>query len=177
VTATAPHGRLAAEVLEHLDAQIASAERLLECVLRQGGAVRSRDVPAVLASLSEIQSEMGARGRLEHQRADLLRRAGGALGLAPGAVTLEALTALMGAAQAEAARSRSARLRGLLTELAREHGVNRALMRQELAFLDHLVGVLGHEPRAGYRPPTAGPAPAHQPAAAPAPHRILDLQA
>jgi hypothetical protein len=182
VTAARPHAALAAGVLDHLDAQIASAERLLACVLRQGGAVRARDVTTVLASLSEIQGEMGARERLELQRTDLLHRAGGVLGLAPGAVTLEGLTGLMTASQAAGARERSARLRGLLTELAREHGVNRALMRQELSFLDHLVGLLGEEPRAGYRPPTvAAPAGGAGRVGGPAiprePHRILDLKA
>jgi hypothetical protein len=70
---------------------------------------------------------------------------------------------------------RSAELRGLLSEIAREHGINRALMRQELTFLSHLTRLLGGEPDAGYRPPGAagrvGPNPA------PPVHRALDLQA
>jgi hypothetical protein len=65
---------------------------------------------------------------------------------------------------------RSAELRGLLAEIAREHGINRALMRQELNFLSHLTRVLGQEPEAGYRPPGGG-------GAAPPSHRALDLQA
>ena len=40
---------------------------------------------------------------------------------------------------AQIARARSAQLRGLLFEAQREHSVNRALMSQELAFLDHLL--------------------------------------
>ena len=36
-------------------------------------------------------------------------------------------------------RTRTAELRGLLAEIQREHTVNRALMAQELAFLDHLL--------------------------------------
>jgi hypothetical protein len=46
------------------------------------------------------------------------------------------------------AGARSAELRGLLETVQREHHVNRALMSQELAFLDHLLklaGVGGHE--------------------------------
>jgi hypothetical protein len=175
VTAAGARAAIVAEVLAHLDAQIASAERLLASVVRQGGAVRGRDATAVLAALSEIQGEIGARERLEVQRAELLRRAGAELGLAPGLVTLEALTTLMPAEQAHVARERSAQLRGLLTELAREHGTNRALMRQELAFLDHLVGMLGGQPDAGYRPP-GGAAAARAPHAR-EPHRVLDLQA
>jgi hypothetical protein len=79
-----------------------------------------------------------------------------------------------------AARQRSAELRGLLAEIAREHGINRALMRQELAFLSHLVRLLGNEPDGGYARPGA---PAHNGAApaagarAAAAHRVLDLQA
>jgi hypothetical protein len=53
----------------------------------------------------------------------------------------------MSAAEAERVQASSAELRGLLAEIAREHGINRALMRQELAFLDHLVRLVG-EPAA-----------------------------
>ena len=53
---------LEAELLVHLDAQIASAQRLLGYVLQQGKAIRARDVDAVLARLTEIQTEMGRRG-------------------------------------------------------------------------------------------------------------------
>jgi hypothetical protein len=167
--------QLGAEVLTHLDAQIASAQRLLECILRQGAAVRARQVDGVLASMTEIQAETGARGRLETERATLLMRAGAALGIDPTGVTLEAITRLMSPAEGDAARVRSAELRGLLAEIAREHGITRALMRQELSFLDHLTRMIGHEPQTGYRPPTpAGAAPAARP---PARHRVLDLQA
>ena len=58
----------------------------------------------------------------------------------------------MAPAEAELARARSAELRGLLAEIAREHGVNRALMRQELAFLDHLTRLIGAEPPDGLPP-------------------------
>jgi hypothetical protein len=167
---------IGAEALDHLQAQIISAERLLQCILRQGVAVRAREVEGVLAAMTEIQAEMGARSRMEHERAALLHRAGAALGLNPAGVTLEAITALMAPAEAELARARSAQLRGLLAEIAREHGVNRALMRQELAFLDHLTRLIGAEPQTGYRPPSPAGAPA---AARPAssPHRVLNVQA
>jgi FlgN protein len=167
---------LGTEVLRHLDAQISSARRLLECILRQGAAVRERQVDAVLASMTEIQAETGARTRLEHERAALLTRAGQALGIAPQGVTLEAITQLMAPAEADLARARSAELRGLLAEIARVHGINRALMRQEMAFLDHLTRLIGQEPQAGYRPP-AGAAGARAPRSAPPRHRVLDLQA
>jgi hypothetical protein len=168
---------IGAEVLDHLQTQIASAQRLLECILRQGIAVRSREVDGVLAAMTEIQAEMGARSRMENERAQLLHRAGAALGLNPAGVTLDAITQLMGPAEAELARARSAQLRGLLSEIAREHGINRALMRQELTFLDHLTRLIGAEPQSGYRPPTpSGASPA---AARPASslHRVLNVQA
>jgi flagellar FlgN protein len=166
-------GALEAELLVHLDAQIASARRLLGFVLEQGKAIRARDVDAVIARLTDIQTEMGRRGSLEQDRAGLLQRAGAALGVQVAAVTLEHLCTLVSAAAAQAARDRSAELRGLLAEIAREHGINRALMRQELAFLAHLTRLIGHEPEAGYGHPGAGTA---QPSA-PALHRVLDLQA
>ena len=166
---------LGTEVLSHLDAQIVSARRLLESILRQGAAVRERQVDGVLASMTEIQAEMGARARLENERAGLLSRAGQALGLAPQGVTLEAIAQLMAPAEADLARARSAELRGLLGEIARVHGINRALMRQEMSFLDHLTRLMGAEPQTGYRPPAAGGA--RSPRPAPSRHRVLDLQA
>jgi hypothetical protein len=161
-----------AELLVHLDAQIASAQRLLGLVLEQGKAVRARDVEAVLARLADVQTEMGLRGALEQDRAALLQRAGAALGVPATQVTLERLCALVSPGAAEAARHRSAELRGLLAEIAREHGINRALMRQELAFLAHLTRLVGQDTEPGYGRPGAegGPTP-------PPIHRALDLQA
>jgi FlgN protein len=164
---------LEAELLVHLDSQIASARKLLGLVLEQGMAIRARDVDAVLARLADVQTEMGRRGTLEQDRAALLQRAGAALGVQIAAVTLEHLCTLVSPAAAQAARDRSAELRGLLAEIAREHGINRALMRQELAFLAHLTRLIGHEPEAGYAQPGTGTA---QPTA-PAIHRVLDLKA
>ena len=168
-----PSQDLGAEVLAHLDAQVASTERLLEGVLRQGEAIRRRDVETVLVLLAAIQQEMDARGRLEQPRTALLRAAAGRLGIAPADVTLERLAALMSPVAAERARERSAHLRGLLAEIEREHAVNRALMRQELSFLDHLVRLIGGEAEgAGYT------ARARRPAAAPSGSlRGLDLTA
>jgi hypothetical protein len=165
------------EVLDHLQAQIVSAQRLLQCILRQGVAVRARQVDGVLAAMTEIQAEMGARSRMENERAQLLHRAGTALGLDPAGVTLEAIAQLMAPAEADLARARSAQLRGLLDEIAREHGINRALMRQELAFLDHLTRLIGAEPQTGYRPPTPAGAPPAAARPASSPHRVLNVQA
>jgi hypothetical protein len=161
--------QLAGALLVHLDAQIASARRLLGSILAQGKAIRSRDVERVVARLSDVKTEMGLRATLEEQRTDLLVRAGIALGVPAPNVTLEAMTTLMPAHEATVARSRSAELRGLLAEIAREHGINRALMRQEMSFLDHLVRLIGHEPDAGYGPSgvdTKRPT-----------HRVVDAQA
>jgi hypothetical protein len=164
---------LEAELLAHLDAQINSARRLLQLVLAQGASIRERDSEAVLARLADIQSEMGRRGALELERTGLLQRAGHALGVPATTVTLERLCALVTPGAARLAMERSAELRGLLSEIAREHGINRALMRQELSFLSHLTRLLGGDPEPGYRPPGAsGPA-----AGAPPIYRALDLQA
>jgi FlgN protein len=160
---------LAAAVLRHLDTQIASARRLLGSILAQGKAIRARDVEAVVQRLSDVKTEMSLRGSLEEQRTDLLVRAGLALGVPAPNVTLEAMTTLMPVDHAGEARRRSAELRGLLAEIAREHGINRALMRQELAFLDHLVRLIGQEPETGYGPMGADPATPT--------HRVVDAQA
>jgi hypothetical protein len=159
---------LAGAVLAHLGAQIDSARRLYGSILAQGKAIRARDVEAVVARLADVRTEMSLRGSLEEQRTDLLLRAGVALGVPAPNVTLEAMTTLMPAADAALARQRSAELRGLLSEIAREHGINRALMRQEMAFLDHLVRLIGQEPEAGYGPGGGDTAPTH---------RVVDAQA
>jgi hypothetical protein len=140
---------LAAAVLRHLDVQLASARRLLDLVLAQGRAIRARDVETVLARLADVKAEQAARETLDEERAGLIAQAALRLGVEPGHVTLDALARLLPPAEAAAAHERSAELRGLLAELAREHGINRALMRQELAFLDHLVRLIGEPPTAG----------------------------
>ena len=183
-TALAPAAPTAfgSDVLRHLDAQIASARRLLDAVLRQGAAIRNRDVDAVLARLGEMQAEMERRSTLERDRVRLLTQAGSGLNIPAHEVTLEALAQLLHPHEAQAAKSRSAELRGLLAEVQREHIVNRALMRQELSFLSHLTRQLGVDTEdVGYRPPSEPGAtmratldPAAQPVRI---RRALDLEA
>jgi hypothetical protein len=140
---------LAAAVLAHLDAQIASARGLLEVVLEQGAAIRARDVHTVVRLAGILRGEMGRRALLEEERSRLLARSGERLGVPPEAVTLALLSTLMDDA-GERARLRSAELRGLLHELQREHSCNRALMQIELGFLDHLMGMLSLDGVNGY---------------------------
>ncbi len=142
-TAIARDPGLAAAVERHLDLQLESGRRLLELVLRQGAAIRERDTEAVLARLAEIKTEMAAREGLERERSALIDAAAARLGIGAEGVSLAALGALMSADEAEAVEAQSAELRGLLAEIAREHGINRALMRQELTFLDHLIRLVG----------------------------------
>jgi hypothetical protein len=141
---------LAAEVLAHLDAQIDSARSLLELVLEQGAAIRARDVHTVVRLAGILRGEMGRRQLLEEERSRLLMRSGERLGVAPEAVTLALLSALMDDHSVERASTRSAELRGLLHELQREHTANRTLMQIELGFLDHLMGMLSLDGVNGY---------------------------
>ena len=167
----APPAEIGTAVLAHFADQLGSSRRLLDAVLRQGAATRRQDVEGVLTCLTTIQGEMDRRSKLEIERAQLLVRAAAMLDRQPHEVTLDGLVSLMEPADAQLARERSAELRGLLSEIQREHVVNRALMRQELAFLDHLVRLVGAEEEPGYRPPSEG-------AAVPtSTHRVLDLQA
>jgi hypothetical protein len=139
---------LVAAVGRHLDLQIESGRRLLDQVLRQGAAIRERDAEAVLARLADIKAEMAARELLEAERTLLIDRVAMRLQIEPAEVTLAALGTLMSEPEAAAIETRSAELRGLLAEIAREHGINRALMRQEMTFLDHLIHMIG-DPGAG----------------------------
>jgi hypothetical protein len=148
--ATSDDRTLVADVLSHLDAQIHSAQRLLEVVLEQGAAIRSRDVHDVVRLAGILRGEMGRRQLLEEERSRLLARAGQRLGVPAAEVTLTLLCTLMDSARAERASARSAELRGLLHELKRVHATNRALMQIELGFLDHLMGMLALDGVDGY---------------------------
>jgi hypothetical protein len=139
-------------LLEHLERQLASARRLLQIVLAQGEAIRLQDVETVLARLGDVQAEMVKRVQLERERDAVLAQAAGSLAMPAAEITLEALMAMLPAADAERARSLSAELRGTLSEVSRVHAQNRILIRQELAFLDHLMRVLSGVPQAGYSP-------------------------
>lgn len=171
-------GPLGTALLAHLDAQLRSADRMLELVLAQGRAIRARDVQQVLELVGRIQAETDARARLESDRTALLTAAGRSLGVHGSAITLDAFCSLLDPATASEAKERSTRLRGVLREVRDEHLICRALMRQELAFVDHLVRLLGAEDDAStgaYTRPATTPS-AGTPTPPPT-HRLLDLQA
>ncbi len=142
--------QLAAQVLRHLDAQIASARGLLAVVLEQGAAIRGKDVQTVVRQAGILRGEMGRRQMLEEDRSRLLMICGERLGVSPETVTLSELTSLMSTPEAAQALTRSAELKGLLNELQREHSTNRAVMQVELGFLDHLMGLLALDGVSGY---------------------------
>ncbi len=153
VVAMAPtEDALTRDVLAHLEAQIESAQRLLAVVLEQGAAIRARDVHGVVRLAGHLHGEMTRRATIEGERSRLLEESGALLGIAPEAVTLTRLATLMEPAKAKLATGRSAELRGLLHELQREHTCNRALMRIELSFLDHLMTSLALDGAHGYDP-------------------------
>jgi hypothetical protein len=137
-------------LLAHLQRQLESSRRLLEIVLIQSAAIRRRDVAAVLASLSDVQAELGFRARLESEREALLQAAGAERGIPSQSINLEMLLVGVPGPEAAEARARSAELVGLVSEIARTHEQNRMLLRQELTFLDYLMRVLSGAPQAGY---------------------------
>ncbi|HTU85013.1 MAG TPA: flagellar export chaperone FlgN [Solirubrobacteraceae bacterium] len=134
---------LTGEVIAHLEAQLVAARRLLQVVLEQGVAIRNRDVRNVVQLTGLLQAELQRRRLLENERMLLLARAGVRLHSNPASVTVDMLETVMDAESAQIAAARSAELRGMLEEIRREHHVNRALMTQELAFLDHLLKLAG----------------------------------
>jgi hypothetical protein len=139
-------------LLEHLDRQVRSSQRLLQLVLTQSEAIKRQDSEGVLATLGDLQVEMGQRQRLEVERDEILRRAGTELGLHANEVTLERILLLVPADEGAKARAASAELKGLLNEVERIHSQNTVLIRQELTFLDHLMRVLSGTPQGGYSP-------------------------
>jgi hypothetical protein len=164
-------------VLDHLGAQIASARRLLELTIQQGAAIRGRDVDRVVRKLQDIKVEGGRRERLEIERSVLLARAGAALGKPADDVKLDDIATLLAPEEAQEAQARSSELRALLGELQRETQLNRALMRQELSFLDHLLKLAGHPSEPGYRPTGEQPLTGTNAPRTPISNRMLDLQA
>jgi flagellar biosynthesis/type III secretory pathway chaperone len=165
---------LTSDVLAHLEAQLTSARRLLQIVLEQGAAIRARDVQNVVSLTGLLQVELQRRAMIERDRARLLERAGARLGIAPTAVSVDLLGAVMDPPRAQEAQARSAELRGMLEEVQREHHVNRALMNQELAFLDHLLRLADSDRHLGYD--SAGD---HNRTTAPrlaSRHRVLDME-
>jgi hypothetical protein len=162
------------DVIAHLDAQIASAARLLEIVMRQHAAINERDIDAVVHEVSAFQAEFQRRARIEDERSRLLARAGAALNLSPAEVTVTRMTLLMDPQHAHIAQTRSAELQQLLSELTRQHGLNQSLMRQELSFLDHLLNVVEPGAALGYE---AGGTANSMPVAPLPGHHNLDLHA
>jgi len=139
-------------LIDHLQRQLESTRRLLEIVLSQRDSIRKQDVESVLASLTDVQSEMSYRVRLEQERDAILHEVAGRTGSAPETIDLDAVLATVPEPEASHARALSAELRGLLGEVGRLHDQNRVLLRQELTFLDHLMRVMSGTPQAGYSP-------------------------
>jgi len=149
--ATVARGRLQpGELLAHLEAQIESSRRLLQALIAQTDAIRDHQVEQVLTRLREIQVEVAGRARLELEREALLERAGAALGLAPEVVDLKAMLPRLAPGEREPALALSAELKGLAKEIERVHAHNRILIRQELAFVDHLLRAMSGTPQGGY---------------------------
>jgi hypothetical protein len=162
------------DVIAHLDAQIASTARLLETVMAQHAAIVERDIDGVVHQVSAFQAEFQRRARIEDERTRLLYRAGAALGLAPTEVTVTRMTLLMDPQHAQVAQQRSGELQRLLGELTRQHGLNQSLMRQELAFLDHLLNAVEPGAALGYE---SGGQVSSMPIAPLPGHHNLDLHA
>jgi flagellar biosynthesis/type III secretory pathway chaperone len=165
---------LANEVIAHLDAQLLSARRLLQVVLEQGAAIRARDVQTVVALTGMLAAEMQRRTLLEDERSRLLERAGARLGVSAHTVTITLLEQVMDPSSARAAADRSSELRGLLDEIQREHRINRALMQQELAFLDHLLRLAEGTDDVVYG--AAGERPTATPSLVATNRRVFDLE-
>ena len=159
------------EVLAHLDEQLASAAPPARRRPAPGRAIRA---PRRRRRARLPHRDPGRDGAPRPPRARPHRRCSPApppqLGVARRTSSRSTRSHAHAPAEGDAARERSAELRGLLAEVGRQHGINRVLMRQELAFLEHLTRLLGGEEDAGYAPPAARlDSPSARRAAAPPP--------
>jgi len=166
---------LVAELQEHLEEQLESVARLLELVVEQGGAIRSREVHEVVRLAGLLGGEMTRRAQIEQRRAALLVRCGELLGVPAQSVTLTGLCSLIDPESRTLAQERSAKLRGMLAQLEREHACNRALMHVELSFLDELMRSLALDGVHAYD--ATGTQPAGDRARPHSAIRVLDLEA
>jgi FlgN protein len=142
-TRARPDAVLSSEILSHLAIQLGSARRMLAIVLEQATAIRQRQVPAIVRLAGALQAEMHRREVIEIERTELMRRVAIKLDVSANDVTMTMLTQVMDEDAVAIAMSSTAELRGMLDDIQREHDTNRALMRQELAFLDHLLRLAG----------------------------------
>jgi hypothetical protein len=134
---------LTSEILAHLNTQLSSARRMLAIVLEQATAIRQRAIPTIVRLAGALQAEMHRRHVIEMERDDLMQRASAKLGVGAADVNMAMLSTVMDEASAQIAQNRTAELRSMLEDIRREHETNRALMQQELAFLDHLLRLAG----------------------------------
>lgn len=142
-TETPADSLLTGDVLAHLNTQLESARRMLSIVLEQAAAIRQRAVPTIVKLAGALQVEIHRRETIEAERLSLLQRASVKLAVSAQDISMSMLAGMMDSDSAALARQRQAELRGLLEEIQREHHTNRALMQQELAFLDHLLQLAG----------------------------------
>ena len=129
--------------VEHLERQLGVLAAPAQIVLAQGEAIRAQDVEAVLARLGDVQAEMvEARPARARARRPAARRPPAQLGDAGRRPRrCESLVVLLPADERSARARCRAELQGLLSEIPHVHAQNRILIRQELAFLDHLMRV------------------------------------
>jgi len=135
--------QLADAFLAHLAKQLESARRMLALVNEQGAAIRGRDVQNVVRLAGALQVEMHRREVVDSERERLLGRLAGSLALDADGLQLSSVQALLDYDSALLARARSVELTKIREEINREHHTNRVLMAQEMAFLDHLLRLVG----------------------------------
>jgi hypothetical protein len=140
------------DLIAHLEAQVASAERLLATVNAQTEAIKTQDVPTLLARLGDVQSELSLRKALELERDQLINAAAVRRQAPVDTIDLEAMLDGLPPDICARARVLSTQLRSGLARVQQIHVSNRALIRQELTFVDHLLRVLSGVPQAGYSP-------------------------
>jgi hypothetical protein len=151
---------LGEDLILHLDRQLTSARRLAQIVSAQAGAIRRRAVREVVAAAGELSVEMHRREGLEGERLALIERAAELLGVPREVVVFSAIVARLDPERAQTVIRLTEELTGLLVLIDREHELNRRLMAQELAFLDHLLGLAGTS--GSYAaPPLPGSSPVH----------------
>lgn len=158
----------AAQVVNHLEAQLKSLLRLKDILLEQDDAVASEDAQRVLDSVGELRVHLAERVELESQRERLLNSWARDLNCLPEEVSARKI--------AEQDELHGDRIRSLSEEVHREairvqsmHSQVQTRLRSELSFVSCLVDALYPKTDPGSYSP-------HQTSKTPTPLRTLDVK-
>lgn len=130
---------VAEELVLNVQEQARAWKRLLDLSQAQRAALEAQDAPTVHGILQEIEVAMLDRSRTEVRRGMLINQAAAHLGIEPGDVTRDLITACCDADLGGRLEQAADELKVLVVELDAVVARNAALLEQELSIIEVLV--------------------------------------